>query len=136
MMKGSCYCGEVSFEADAPIRRMINCHCGLCRRLSGAAFTTWVSVRKECFRLLQSAAMKSFSPTENGTRYFCGYCGTHVFSEDFRNPGIVGIPAGVIDDFGAATLDGHYFVGDKVPWHAIGDEAPRFGGESGFEKLK
>ena len=45
--RGSCYCGAVSVTVPSPLRRPGNCHCGECRRLSGAAFTTWITAPRD-----------------------------------------------------------------------------------------
>ncbi len=134
-MKGSCYCGSAVFEYDGVPSGAIHCHCGMCRRLSGAAFTTWISFPKQGFRLLDSDALKKFSPSKNAVRSFCGACGTNLFTEDMRYPDVVAVPAGVIAEELDKKVDGHYFVSHKAEWHVIGDELPQFGGESGFERL-
>ena len=35
MMRGSCLCGQVEFEADEPLRPVLACHCSQCRKTSG-----------------------------------------------------------------------------------------------------
>ena len=35
MMRGSCLCGGVVFEADPPYREVVACHCTQCRKTSG-----------------------------------------------------------------------------------------------------
>lgn len=79
--------------------------------------------------------MRKFNPTANCERHFCGVCGTHVFTEDARMPHIFGIPAGVLGVSFAHRPTKHYFVDHKAEWHAISDNIPQFGGESGMERL-
>jgi hypothetical protein len=135
--RGGCFCGEIAFEFDGDADALVHCHCGMCRRMSGAAFTTWISVPRRGFRLLKSASLKSFSPSHNSKRHFCSACGTHVFTEDARYCAILGIPAGVLHDSPLPALPQvHYFVSDKAPWHEIADDLPRYGGLSGFERLE
>ena len=134
-VNGSCYCGKSAFEYVGLPSGAIHCHCGMCRRLSGAAFTTWESIPTQNFRLLSSYTLKKFSPSENSVRNFCGDCGTHLFTEDLRYPAVVAIPAGLISAALNKKIDGHYFVSHKAEWHVIGDELPQFGGEAGFERI-
>ncbi|WP_165973897.1 GFA family protein [Paucimonas lemoignei] len=134
-VKGSCFCGRAAFEYDGLPSGVIHCHCGMCRRLSGAAFTTWISIPKQNFRLLSSGTLKKFSLSNNAVRNFCSECGTHVFTEDARYPDVIAIPAGVVAGALQRKIDGHYFVSDKAEWHIIGDELPQFGGETGFERI-
>ena len=39
---GGCLCGAVRYRATVGPIRAVNCHCGMCRRASGAAFLTHV----------------------------------------------------------------------------------------------
>jgi len=38
MLKGSCLCGGVKYEIDGGLGAVTNCHCSLCRKMSGSAF--------------------------------------------------------------------------------------------------
>ncbi len=37
VLTGSCLCGAVAFEVDGPIAGIGQCHCSLCRKVSGTA---------------------------------------------------------------------------------------------------
>lgn len=127
---GSCACGAVQFSADARPKSVIHCHCGLCRRLSGAAFTTWVSYPREAFNLSGEATLCRFEASPNTTRHFCRICGTHIYSLDVRYPDIVGVPAGIISDALSRDPEGHYFVEYKASWYGIHDALPKLGSSS------
>lgn len=132
---GGCYCGAVSFSASTAPRAIINCHCGQCRRLSGAAFSTWVSLAREDVMLAGADCLTPFNATLNCRRHFCRHCGSHVFTEDRRMPDILGLPAGVFSSTLPHGPSGHYFVDHQVNWHTISDTLPCHGGESGSEKV-
>ena len=127
-----CHCAAVSLQVEAEPKSVVNCHCGQCRRLSGAAFTTWVSFPGTAVRSTGDEPLSSFAVTPNVTRHFCRTCGSHVFTADSRLPGILGVPAGAVDGGPLNPPSAHYFVDDKAAWHAICDGQPRFGGESGM----
>lgn len=130
-----CFCGAVALTATAPPKSVVNCHCGQCRRLSGAAFTSWASFPREAVPLCGDEPVTAFAVTSRVTRHFCRTCGSHVFTTDVRMPQTVGVPAGVIDGAALPAPKAHYFVDDGAPWHAIHDDVPRFGGVSGVEPL-
>ncbi|MCM5681987.1 GFA family protein [Schlegelella sp. S2-27] len=132
---GGCYCGQVRVSFDGAPQNVVHCHCGQCRRLGGGAFTTWASVRHDALTLEGAGHLLAFEATPNITRRFCRHCGTHVYTDDRRLPGIAGIPAGVLAPGAVITPEGHYYFDDRVPWHRVGDELPRHGGDSGFEPL-
>ena len=49
-MRGSCLCGEVSYQITGPFKVMGNCHCSNCRKSHGAAFVTWGIIDPDQFR--------------------------------------------------------------------------------------
>jgi hypothetical protein len=131
----SCHCGATSLRLSALSQASINCHCGLCRRLSGAAFTTWVTARADDVALTGDHASRTYRPTENLERVFCAQCGTHIVTKHKRYPDIVGIPAGLLEGLDLPSPKGEYFVRDKAPWFQISSRLPCFGGETGFEEV-
>ena len=136
-VSGSCACTSITFRATRPEgKSCINCHCGLCRRLSGAAFTTWVSVASAEFDVLSGeSSLAEYQATENVRRFFCTHCGTHVFSRDKRYPNIHGAPLGVVAEPHGFAPAGDYFSSDKAAWAHLSPGIPHFGGASGFGPL-
>lgn len=133
--QGGCHCGAVRLQVEGPLRAPINCHCGLCRRLSGAAFTTWLSVRQADLQIAGEDQLLSYRPTPNLERRFCQHCGGHVLTRDARFADITGLPAGVMDDRAVPPPAGEYFVGHKAPWQVLAPALPCFGGDTGFEPV-
>jgi hypothetical protein len=130
-----CFCGAVTQPLTALPSGVVNCHCGQCRRLSGAAFTTWVSFPDDALKPATRAApaVRAFEVTPRVTRHFCTRCGAHLFTTDTRLPGIVGLPIGALDGGDVRGPTAHYFVDDSPAWSVFCDGLPRFGGESGTE---
>ena len=133
VVSARCYCGAVALCSEAAAQGVVHCHCGQCRRLSGAAFTTWVSLPKPAVHLSGTESLVAFNATSNVTRHFCKVCGSHVFTEDRRYTKVLGVPAGIIEGQLSLEPKAHYFVSHKAAWHAISDGLPQFGGESGVE---
>ena len=84
MIRGSCLCGGVRFEIERAVGPFELCHCTRCQKVSGSAYLTWLTVRREDFRLLQGADLVktyerpvSESPPPYRTS-FCGRCGSQV----------------------------------------------------------
>ena len=50
ILVGGCLCGAVRYEIDGAADSISNCHCGMSRKASGAAFVTWIGVAHEGFR--------------------------------------------------------------------------------------
>jgi hypothetical protein len=124
VIKGSCLCGGIRFEIDA-VRSLTHCHCENCRKLSGAAFASYVHVDPDKFRLLCGEDMiQQFESAPGSFRGFCRVCGSIA-------PGkapyltTVSIPAGLLDDDPGVRPKLHVFAGFKAPWWEITDGLPQ-----------
>ena len=129
-----CFCGAVSLRFDAAVKSVINCHCGECRRLSGNAFTTWAAFARDAVGVEGSTALTAFDVTRNVRRYFCSTCGSHAYTSDQRHPGLLGVPAGLIEGGALPRPSAHFFADHRAAWTDIDDALPRFGGESGHQR--
>lgn len=123
-IKGSCLCGGVRFEIDAA-RSLTFCHCSNCRKLSGAAFASYVHVDADKFRFVSGEELiQRFESAPGSFRNFCRVCSSTV-------PGkaaylkTVSIPAGLFDDDPGVRPKLHVFVNSKAPWWEITDSLPR-----------
>lgn len=124
---GGCLCGAVRYEIEDPMSFMGNCHCSMCRRWSGAAYSTWGILGEAAFRWSAGEDLvQAYASSPGRERCFCSKCGSPLVSKH----------AGVIGEVVAGSLDGdpglrpreHIFVGSKAPWHEICDDLPRHDG--------
>ncbi|ALS96883.1 GFA family protein [Lacimicrobium alkaliphilum] len=95
-MQGSCNCNSVHFSASADIRAIVNCHCNLCRKMNGGAFSTYVVVADEGF-VLTKGCLKTVQVSENATKSFCESCGTPIFNQNPKLAGLKILYFGSID---------------------------------------
>ena len=135
--RGSCLCGQVSYEIDGFESKAAHCHCSMCRKFHGAAFTTFGSVRKDRFRWTSGEHLLNAYRAPNGTvRKFCPNCGSSmVFVPAAGDGGFVEIALGTLDsdlDFGP---DAHIFVGSKANWDVLCDKLPKYAGDRGSEHV-
>lgn len=126
MVRGSCLCGGIRFEARA-VPLLTTCHCSKCRKSRGAAFSVTASVPLRDFRFLAGEDLiQTWQPPE-GTYapVFCRVCGS---SAPWVVPerGLVFVPAGLLDDDPGVRPALHMFVGSKAPWWEITDRLPQF----------
>ncbi|MGH8052564.1 MAG: GFA family protein [Stenotrophomonas sp.] len=75
---GSCHCGTVVFEFDAPVTGILECNCSICHR-KGAL---WHAVSKAQFRIVSGEARLTHYQfgTRTAKHFFCSQCGTSTFS--------------------------------------------------------
>ncbi|MCW7537956.1 GFA family protein [Aquabacterium sp. A7-Y] len=134
---GQCYCGACRYTVDPGPIQVIHCHCSMCRRQHGAAFSTWVSVGAQRFTLdAQEGAVRSFAVSERTTKFFCAACGTTLYHVTRGYDNVIGLLAGTLRTPVELRPTGHYFYSDRADWTAPpSDGLPLCGGPSGFEQL-
>ena len=103
---GSCHCGSVRFEIDAPTDKLIDCNCSICRKKG----IVHLPVEEGGFAITSgqdSLAMYAFG-TGDASHWFCRHCGIHPFGRPRNNPDRYTVNARCLDDFeailGAATI--------------------------------
>lgn len=124
MVKGSCLCGTVKWETEAPFNRMRHCHCARCRKAHGAPFATYFSVPKERFHLtVGAAAITRYPSSPEYHRSFCSTCGSVTPSTG--NGDTVDVPAGCLDTDPETRPMMHIFAASTPVWDRITDDLPR-----------
>jgi hypothetical protein len=125
---GSCLCDGVAFSVTATPQRLVNCYCSLCRRRSGAAFTSTLLAPSSEFRWLRGESrIRRYalpSPRQYGTD-FCAECGSPAPTV-VAGAATVMLPAGAIDTDLPPLTAVHVHVGSKAPWYSITDAWPQF----------
>jgi hypothetical protein len=126
-LTGHCNCGAVRFEIDAPLTGSVYCHCTRCQRRTGTGASANGSVEPGSFRLVAGEdRLRAWKPADGAEKWFCGDCGSAMFSRD-PETGRVGIRLGVIDGDPGIRPTGHQFVAYAAPWEPIPDDGlPRY----------
>ncbi|MEM8854056.1 MAG: GFA family protein [Pseudomonadota bacterium] len=88
------------YAITARPRTLYACHCTACRRQSGSAFSMSMAVDRAAFSL-KGAVPGAWSRAVGDRTVvgrFCRDCGTRLFHEPSRNPSIVNVKPGTLDD--------------------------------------
>lgn len=126
MLCGSCLCSGVHYEVTGPVTNMTSCHCGMCRKAQGAAYSTSVTVQQSDFRWTRGEELiTTFKSSADLDRVFCRICGSPMVVIEVKT-GEVYVNAGTLDDDPGIRLESHIFVGSKAPWDDILDDKPTF----------
>lgn len=132
VMQGSCTCGQVRFTLDPAKHNVVNCHCDDCRKLSGAAFSTYVAVTDARFELVAGREhLVTYAVSENVTRHFCGLCGTPIYNRSTRYPGLTIVVLGALDNPAAFRPAVNIFCDSRLPWVNLPDGTEDFPREMG-----
>ena len=129
---GGCLCGAIRYAIDVPLKELRACHCKDCQRASGAHGAVVAFVPTGNFRLLRGAPKRYAKKAASGrtlVRYFCGDCGSSLYSQRETMPEVIGVRAGTLDDSSALRITGHIWTKSAPPWSYIDPEAHQVAGQ-------
>ena len=98
-IEGNCHCGLIGYEAEIDPAKVGICHCTDCQILTGSAFSTFVQVPKESFRLTRGAPKVYVKTAESGNRRaqaFCAECGSRLYASAETDPPFFNLRVGTI----------------------------------------
>lgn len=127
-IRGSCLCGEISYQITEPLITAHNCHCSRCRNGRSAAHASNGFVSYDGVKFLSGEdKLKSYKVTDarHFTQVFCNKCSSLMPRHDFKR-GITVVPLGSLDDCPEIKPVDHIFVKFKAEWHTITDNLPQF----------
>jgi hypothetical protein len=126
-MRGSCLCRGIQYELDEVLGVVVNCHCSMCRKVTGTAFRTRAAVAASAFRWVAGEDLVSrFESSPGEFRTFCRVCGSTLATFFRDRPAEIGLALGTLDEDPGVRPTAHVFVGSKAPWYEIGDGLPQF----------
>ena len=122
-LTGGCGCGEVRFEISEPLVSARYCHCTRCQRRTGTAASASAAVVPGSFRIVQGEdKVKAWKPEGGHEKWFCGECGSALFTRDPADPDRVGVRLGAIDGDPGVRPGARQFVDYAAVWEAIPDD--------------
>jgi hypothetical protein len=127
-LSGGCNCGAVRFALAAPPVGASYCHCRRCQRRTGTAASINASTEPGSFRIITGEdALRAWKPDDGFEKWFCGECGSALFSKHPDDPDRLGVRMGAFDDDPGVRPTHHQFVAYAPPWAPIPDDGlPRY----------
>jgi hypothetical protein len=123
LTSGGCLCGAVRYRLHGPLRPVVYCHCGQCRRTHGH-FAAYTSVPADALELVEQRGLAWFRSSAEAERGFCRECGASLFWRRIGGDDC-GIAAGSLDDDAGLGAVAHIFVADKGAYYDITDGLPQ-----------
>jgi hypothetical protein len=119
---GTCNCGAVQFEVTEPFAGSTYCHCTRCQRRTGTAAAPNARTVPGSFRVVRGEdRLRSWEPPTGAAKFFCGDCGSHMFSRT-QDGGTVGVRLGVLDSDPGIRPSAHQYTAYAADWEAIPDD--------------
>jgi hypothetical protein len=122
-LTGGCGCAAVRFEVTAPLVAANYCHCTRCQRRSGTAASANARPEPDSFRLLSGEEkLRAWSPEGGWQKWFCGDCGSAVFSRHPDESARMSIRMGAFDADPGIRPSVRQFVAYAAAWEPIPDD--------------
>jgi len=131
-LTGSCLCGAIRYTVAAPVTELRACHCTHCQKSSGAGGSVNAVLPSDAFRITHGTPKRYDARADSGRtlhRYFCGDCGSPIYSQRATNPGMVVVRAGTFDNPGDMKITAHIWTKSARAWSYMDPAATRLPGQ-------
>ncbi|HZC29797.1 MAG TPA: GFA family protein [Gaiellaceae bacterium] len=127
-LTGSCLCGGVRFEVTEPFRRVTQCHCASCKKLSGGPGTVNGQTGSAAIRVLSGAdLLQTYRPDEGTAKTFCRNCGSNLFGGGWPQSELASVRLSALDAPLERKPELHIFTRSVAPWETLPEDgAPRY----------
>ncbi|KAJ3477727.1 hypothetical protein NLG97_g8762 [Lecanicillium saksenae] len=82
--KGSCMCGETTYQFTGPVEATALCHCTDCQKWTGSAYTSNIVTPRDGFSVTKGTPKTYDAIGDSGKinkHFFCGNCGSSLYTE-------------------------------------------------------
>jgi hypothetical protein len=122
-MLGGCNCGEIRYIISCVPLTTYVCHCHLCQKRSGSAFSMSIVLSIDGFQLTQGTPMRPERPLSNDSRntsYLCPLCYSHIYTRR-KGCSTINVRAGTLDDTSQIRPVAQFWTASAQPWALIKD---------------
>ena len=127
-LDGGCICGEVKYQiTDEPLFTQA-CHCKDCKVLTGSSFVVNTSVLENTLIVEGEVSTTKLTAGSGAASkaYFCGKCGTYVYTDYDSAVGRLNVRTKTLEDSDKFPPQAHIFVTDKDPWLKLSEDVNCF----------
>ena len=126
-LRGSCLCGEVTFEVRNDFHLFQLCHCTQCQKSTGTAHASNLFTQPEniTWHSGQDSIVRYDVPGRRISNVFCGSCGSRVPWLSL-NGGTLAVPAGSLDGVPSIAPQANIFWPERAAWYDQGIKAEHF----------
>jgi len=120
-------CGAIRYSISVPVTELRACHCTTCQKGSGTQGSVNAVIPASAFKLTKGTLKRYDSPADSGRtlyRFFCGDCGSPVYSRRATAPETLVVRAGSLDEAGDMKITANIWTRSARPWAYI-DPASR-----------
>ena len=124
-IKGSCFCGAVTYKIEGELRDAESCHCSMCRKMFGSQASAHALLNPEEFSWLNGEEkLTNFVAQKDYKVHFCSVCGS-TLGGSFKDQ-VSWITLGCVEGDPKIEIGRHIFVGSKANWEIIPKGVPQY----------
>lgn len=134
MIEGGCRCGAVRYRiALDALPPTYACHCHICQRATGSAFSTQALVAEDRLTVTGPVVVREIvtPDSESGDRVslqrFCGECHARVYNTNSARPGLAIVRGGTLDRSEEVECRAHIFTNYRQRWVMLDPDTPQWG---------
>ncbi|MBM84869.1 MAG: aldehyde-activating protein [Rhodospirillaceae bacterium] len=124
---GSCLCGAIEVTCDSVPSEIIACHCTSCQAATGGVATYSIVMTETDCRITKGSPKKFEEKADSGNnleRFFCGDCGSPIYSATPAFPGHMILKAGLFQKLGGLNIVTNIYTGSAPEWAPMKEGVP------------
>ncbi|WP_184060074.1 GFA family protein [Sphingomonas aerophila] len=120
-VRGKCRCGACSYHiAIDALPRVYACHCHVCQRWTGSAFSVQALVPEDRLVVTGPISIQEvITEDRTSTQRFCSTCYGRIYNTNTRRPGVAVVRAGTFDRSEELDCVAHIFTAYRQRWVVI-----------------
>ena len=125
-MRGACLCAGVRFELSGELPQLYQCHCSLCRKISGSSANAAMIVERDQLTWLGGEDDIGKYVSESGFKsHFCTNCGSPL-PNITRDGNAWWVPVGLLEDQPGLSVGAHLYAASAAAWDRIPHDVRQF----------
>lgn len=126
---GGCRCGACRYTLDgSDLPAVYACHCHICQRWSGSAFSLQALVSEQALTLTGPVVIyEKVTEDRVSAQRICGECHSRLYNTNTRRPGVAVLRAGTFDRSEELRCRAHIFTNYKQQWVPLDPAVPQWG---------
>jgi hypothetical protein len=131
-LTGGCLCGAIRYTISVPVTELRACHCTNCQKASGAGGSVNAAIPSAAFALVQGKPKRFTAVADSGRtlhRYFCGDCGSPLYSQRESTPENIVVRAGTLDDSSGMKITASIWTKSAPSWGYIDPASKQHAGQ-------
>ena len=129
---GGCMCGAIRYSLSMPVTELRACHCTTCQKGSGTQGSVNAVIPATAFKLTKGTLKRFDSLADSGRtlyRFFCGDCGSPIYSQRATALDTLVVRAGSLDEAGDMKITANIWTRSKRPWAYIDPASKQLPGQ-------